>query len=363
MRTSDAQTADTVRYRMTRLQQIPVYFPLVLMLAEWSITTQDAGHWLVIVPALALITVPIVGLTNAAGIELTAHEAIVRRLGRRRIPWADVECIQIERRFGTRVIAIYEVSGRRTALRAPATGILQRDRQFEEKFQTIGRWWLEHRGAGAYTDAAAAGRGRVDWDSSVAWSRRARIRPAFVQIGPILMVLLGLFVETSAGVFGHPDHAGWPGLVGAVVGGLVLLAILTALWHFCLHAGVTFTDEALKVHNPRPCTIRWAEITSIAVERTWHGVRVVVHDGSGKATRLSGPRIGILLWDPDFAGKARAVHARWQAALGRPGASVLDLSAVRKPALWRQVLVALACAGLGLELLIGMLIAGLALAG
>jgi hypothetical protein len=54
--------------------------------------------------------------------------------------------VQIESLFGSRTVVIYEAGGRRTRLRAPITGFLSWDRRFEEKFHTIGRWWLDHRG-------------------------------------------------------------------------------------------------------------------------------------------------------------------------------------------------------------------------
>ncbi|MET4641520.1 hypothetical protein ABID95_001241 [Streptomyces atratus] len=60
--------------------------------------------------------------------------------------WSNVQAIRIERFQGAQIVVIYEAGGRRTRLRAPITGFLCWDRGFEEKFDTIGRWWLDHRG-------------------------------------------------------------------------------------------------------------------------------------------------------------------------------------------------------------------------
>ncbi|MHB9860539.1 hypothetical protein [Streptomyces sp. YIM S03343] len=80
------------------------------------------------------------------GITLTPSAAIVRRVRKRTIPWSNVQAIQVESYAGSRTVVIYEAGGRRTRLRAPITGFLSWDRGFEEKFHTIGRWWLAHRG-------------------------------------------------------------------------------------------------------------------------------------------------------------------------------------------------------------------------
>lgn len=81
------------------------------------------------------------------GITLTPSAAVVHNLRRRTIPWADVRGIQTESFRGTTTIVLYETNGRFTRLRAPSTGLLARDRDFEEKLHVIGDWWLTHRGA------------------------------------------------------------------------------------------------------------------------------------------------------------------------------------------------------------------------
>ncbi|WP_406434502.1 hypothetical protein [Streptomyces sp. NBC_01589] len=67
-------------------------------------------------------------------------------LRRRTIQWSNVQAIRVERVQALQTVVIYEAGGRRTRLRAPITGFLNWDREFEEKFRTIGRWWLDYRG-------------------------------------------------------------------------------------------------------------------------------------------------------------------------------------------------------------------------
>jgi hypothetical protein len=84
------------------------------------------------------------------GVILTPTEARVYGLGTRVIRWSDVRAVEVEDRFGSRIVVLHEVN-RRTRLRAPSTGFLAWDKRFDEKFRTIEQWWLTHRGP---TDSA-----------------------------------------------------------------------------------------------------------------------------------------------------------------------------------------------------------------
>lgn len=349
-----------VRYRPSLGQQVPFLVLALLFVANvvlMSLTTHD---WIPD-PLFALLLLELIYLGRSVGVTLTPDEAIVHTFRRRRIPWRDVQCVQVERFMGSRVIIIYDARGRHFRLRAPMSGFLSRDKRFEEKFQTIGQWWLAHRGDDWTPTTAPTGWEWRRWDSGAAWAGRSRIRPSLAQRGPILLLLACLLMEVVVGAFGA-QPGGHPTVVGDVVGVLMIAAIATGIWHFGLHAGVSFTTESLKAHNPRPRAIPWSEIDSMSVERTWHGTRLVVHETSGRRTRLSGPRVGLLLTDQDFAGKARAVHARRQEAVGADHVTALDFTAVRKPAVWKQVIVILACVVFCYELLIGTLVTTLLLA-
>ncbi|WP_181802192.1 hypothetical protein [Streptomyces shenzhenensis] len=138
-----------VRYRLTPLQRVLPVLPVVVISVGQTLFWWDGGSsepvlgigllWGVLLPLL-LIT------SRSFGITLTPSEAVVHSLRRRPIPWSDVQAVQIESLLGSRAVVIYEAGGRATRLRAPSTGFLSWDRGFEEKFHTIGRWWLDHRG-------------------------------------------------------------------------------------------------------------------------------------------------------------------------------------------------------------------------
>ena len=157
------------------------------------------------------------------------------------------------------------------------------------------------------------------------------------------------------------DSATRPTIASLVICAVVICVIIEAIRVLAVNAGVSFKPEGLAVHKLRTRTLPWTEIASFSVERTWHGTRLVAHEVSGRRTRLSGPRIGFLLWDDDFAIKAWAVDGWWRAATGI-AAPPLDLSSVRKPAVWKKVVVGLAVAAFTYELVIGTLVTALLLA-
>ncbi|MEU0431968.1 hypothetical protein ABZ153_10065 [Streptomyces sp. NPDC006290] len=97
--------------------------------------------------ALWTVLAVVMAVVSPFGITLTSSAAKVHNLRPRTIPWASVQNVCVERVTGGWVIALYESDGRRTRLRAPFTGFLQRDRRFEEKFHVIGQWWQTHRGS------------------------------------------------------------------------------------------------------------------------------------------------------------------------------------------------------------------------
>ena len=287
-------------------------------------------------------------LSFVVGVTLAHDHVLVRNIRRRKIMWAQVRYIRIEPWMGNRTIVIYEEGGRRTRLRAPISGFLYGDRRFEEKYRTIGQWYLDHRGEQRADDS---------WTGPPVgprWAERSRIRPAAAQAGPILLVLASLACEALLGFEAAPS--GGADVVGHIVGALLLAVLAAAMWQFGVRAGVTMAADDLVVHGLRRRRIRWRDISSISVERRWSGTRLVVEGIDGRRTRLPGPRVGFLLGDRAFGEKAWAVHHRWLACLDRNGDRGLDLAGVRQPQWWKTALVSLACVVLSFELFIGVIV-------
>ncbi|MEW2401725.1 hypothetical protein [Streptomyces sp. NPDC046862] len=146
----EAPSPESVRYRLTLAQRGLPALPLAVTgMALQSLFRLHGPP----PPGLVLMTrvwigMPLFNLLLAPrfGITLTSSAAVVRNLRRRTIPWSNVQAIHIEPYMGTRRLVLYEAGGRRTPLRAPITGFLAWDSGFEEKYHTIGRWWLAHRG-------------------------------------------------------------------------------------------------------------------------------------------------------------------------------------------------------------------------
>lgn len=140
---------ERVRYRLTRPQRLLSAFPMIIAACFQILLWLDGGPfqplsftlllWGVLV-LLALTT------TRTLGVTLTPSAAVAHNFRRRTIRWSNVQAVQVETLLGSRTVVIHEAGGRTTRLRAPVTGFLNWDRRFEEKFHTIGRWWLDHRG-------------------------------------------------------------------------------------------------------------------------------------------------------------------------------------------------------------------------
>ncbi|WP_329165598.1 hypothetical protein OHB49_38895 [Streptomyces sp. NBC_01717] len=150
----EASPPERIRYRLTFFQRALPLLPAVVLGVVIEITeildgmrddpfSFGAGNPLRLWIAMTLLAVIVF---PRHGITLTPSAAVVHNLRRRIIPWSDVQGVHIESYLGQRTVVIYEASGRRTRLRAPVTGVLSWDRRFEEKFHTIGRWWLAQRG-------------------------------------------------------------------------------------------------------------------------------------------------------------------------------------------------------------------------
>ena len=74
------------------------------------------------------------------GVTLAPDGLHVHSLRPRTIPWADIASLSTQRLLGATYVIVWEASGRWTRLRAPTTGLLAWDRDFEDKCRTIGTW-------------------------------------------------------------------------------------------------------------------------------------------------------------------------------------------------------------------------------
>jgi hypothetical protein len=140
----------TVHFKLTPMQRF-----LPLLGGVVGLAGVELYFWLAdgLFEPLAVVA-PMIGVLIGTGINimtgspslvLTPWTAEVTRLNQRIVWWPDVREIRVERRGLVRVVTLYEYNGRRTRLRAPITGFLMWDRDFEQKYHAIGHWWLEHR--------------------------------------------------------------------------------------------------------------------------------------------------------------------------------------------------------------------------
>lgn len=156
-------SSEQIRFRLTAWQWLIPFLPVLLGTvvelvlrateqptpAAYALTSAE-HHQVVLfnaiaIPIAAVLFVVCALETRWFGVTLTPTEARVHSVRRRTIRWSDVRAVTTENVLGTRVVVLYE-ENRRTRLRAPITGWLTLDRRFEQKYRTIGQWWLEHGG-------------------------------------------------------------------------------------------------------------------------------------------------------------------------------------------------------------------------
>ncbi|MGW3913013.1 hypothetical protein ACWEBX_16040 [Streptomyces sp. NPDC005070] len=162
---SGAPASEEIRFRLGVRQRLTPVIPAVLILVLDTLNPASRapfGVWFFVTWVVLVLLLTVASATSPFGITLTPSAALVRNLRRRTVPWASVQSVRVEQVMGGRVVVLYEAGGRRTRLRAPVTGFLQRDRDFEEKFHVIGQWWLAHRGSD-WVPVPPPGTGAPNW--------------------------------------------------------------------------------------------------------------------------------------------------------------------------------------------------------
>jgi hypothetical protein len=89
--------------------------------------------------------------------------------------------------------------------------------------------------------------------------------------------------------------------------------ILLELWALNRYVGLTLTPEAAVVHNLRRRTIRWTDVSDVAVEPFAGGRRVVFYETNGQRTPLRMPTTGFLSRDRGFDDKVATIRGWWRA--------------------------------------------------
>jgi hypothetical protein len=79
------------------------------------------------------------------GISLTDKHAVVHSIPGMRIPWHDVNEVEIEHAFGVKTVVLHHGKGRRTRLTAPTTAPWGEDEAFQDKVGVIRSFWAKHR--------------------------------------------------------------------------------------------------------------------------------------------------------------------------------------------------------------------------
>jgi hypothetical protein len=147
---SDPQT---VRFRLPtrRLLVEALALPAMWFVGQVVIHTLDPTYGPGLVPLTVLVgvaSIVMLALTRRQGVELTPYYLVVRgRLFARWIPWDEVFGITVRRMWGESRVAFATATHGEVSARGPLPAGFDRDPEFDEKVEQIGRHWVEHRGA------------------------------------------------------------------------------------------------------------------------------------------------------------------------------------------------------------------------
>ncbi|MGW1070144.1 hypothetical protein ACWD4F_37280 [Streptomyces aureus] len=391
-------TPDRVRFRASWRQSLPLSLVLgasVLMQLSNPLLWGHEGAGSLGLPSglrvLSLVMVFLVlfelwVLGRYVGVTLTREAVVVHNLRRRTIPWTAVAEVAVEPVFGGRRVVLYETDGRRTPLRMPSTAFLASDRRFDDKVATIRSRWLAaggvsalaatagESGAWGHTEGVSGAWGHTDGEPG-SWGHtggrapgRLVMRPAPSRSVPTALLLGWLAADALImGFADGPGHA-LSTLLARVLGVLVATALLFGAGLLSLGRGVVLTADHLAVRGPRPRTIPWDRIRGIAVEPYRGGRRTVVVEADGLRTPLPVPRVGRVLWDSEFEARVRTLR-QWQHAHAGTDPSPAEaapqpddqggLLPYRGPRMWQKAVLTLACAVLGYEIFVSLLVGSL----
>jgi hypothetical protein len=147
-----APDAEAVRYRVTWTQLVWLWLVVVVTYGAttfifWLFSRDDGLAQASDVLLLGLGLAPLlIVASRLMSVTLTPEALVQQNLRRKVMPWTNISRITTESLLGGRSVVVYDHSGRRTRLRAPVTGIMFWDREFETKYRIIGEWYMSHRG-------------------------------------------------------------------------------------------------------------------------------------------------------------------------------------------------------------------------
>jgi len=123
-------------------KQILLYPGVGILLATSQLLSGNPAFAVVLLIAFGVISL----LQTRWGIDLTPQALVMRGITRREIPWSEISGIESDSLLGTTMVRPHLVDGSRPRARAPLTGFLQRDPEFEAKLARIEEYWREHGG-------------------------------------------------------------------------------------------------------------------------------------------------------------------------------------------------------------------------
>jgi hypothetical protein len=127
-------------FRLSMKQRIPPTLSVVPMfLVQATNRTPNVAELLFV----AMVGVASVHFTRRFGVTLSADGIVAYGLRTRFLPWPAIRDIRTEEMLGSHFVVVVTDRGR-TRLRAPTTGFLQHDADFDDKYARIVSCWHAH---------------------------------------------------------------------------------------------------------------------------------------------------------------------------------------------------------------------------
>ncbi|MEA2825742.1 MAG: hypothetical protein QOG43_181 [Actinomycetota bacterium] len=128
-------------FHLSLKQRIPMTLAMVPMLVALAV---DGMLSVATVLLLTLVAIVSIRSSGRFGVTLTAQGVRAEGLRSRFFPWSAIREIRTERMLGSRFVVLVSNRGR-TRLRAPISGFLRHDSDFDDKYADVVSWWRAHR--------------------------------------------------------------------------------------------------------------------------------------------------------------------------------------------------------------------------
>ncbi len=132
-------------YRLTSRQRLLYYIAGAVMFLTVGLQL-TTGAPPIFWGAVGLLWGGVLVLMSTCGATIDGTGVHLRGLTRQTVPWEQIQDVEVSPVLGSQQVRLRLAGGGTKRLRAPITGPLQRDPEFDGKVATIRHWWQHYSG-------------------------------------------------------------------------------------------------------------------------------------------------------------------------------------------------------------------------